>query len=214
MTPAVTISAVFRAGSVSEPPDLPGLAYLMGRVIDRGTERRSAAVIAQDLDDRGVSLRVSTNRHGLTLSSTCLAEDFDEVLDIILDIARSPIFPDDEVRKRRADAITAIRQDEDNPGVRAVEGLWPDSYGRIIRWPVAEGDPTASLEPSAVQNGSVSTANGAALALRWRSSAKMFGRARHRPKSGLGKGGHADPVRRWKSASSTNLPAAPRRSIR
>ena len=41
-----------------EPDDLPGLAYLTGRVIDRGTERRTADVIAGELDQRGVSLRV------------------------------------------------------------------------------------------------------------------------------------------------------------
>ena len=40
MTPAVTISASFRAGSMFDPGGSPGLAYLTGRVIDRGTERR------------------------------------------------------------------------------------------------------------------------------------------------------------------------------
>lgn len=130
LTPAVTISAIFRAGSVYEPADAPGLAYLTGRVIDRGTERRNAAAIAQELDDRGVALRVSTNRHGLTLSCTCLAEDFVDVLDIVLDVARFPSFPDEEIDKRRAEAITALRQDEDNPAVRAVEGLLGLLYGQ------------------------------------------------------------------------------------
>ena len=62
MTPAVTISAAFRAGSIFDPLDRDGLAYLTGKVIDRGTERRSASVIAEELDSRGVSLRVSTGR--------------------------------------------------------------------------------------------------------------------------------------------------------
>ncbi len=129
LTPAVTISAVFRAGSVYEPPDLPGLSYLTGRVIDRGTDRRTAAIIAQELDDRGVSLKVSTNRHNLSLSCTCLAEDFGEVLDIVLDVARAPVFPEEEIAKRRGEAITAARQDEDNPAVRALEGLLGLLYG-------------------------------------------------------------------------------------
>jgi zinc protease len=129
MTPAVTISLVFRAGSAHEPAEMPGLAYLTGRVIDRGTELRTAAEIAQELDDRGVSLKVSTNRHGLSLSSTCLAEDFDDVLDLILEVARRPTFPEDEIAKRRAEAITAIRQDEDNPATRATEALLAMLYG-------------------------------------------------------------------------------------
>ena len=64
MTPAVTISASFRAGSMFDPVDLPGLAYLTGRVIDRGTERRTASMIADELDERGVSLRVSSQPAG------------------------------------------------------------------------------------------------------------------------------------------------------
>jgi zinc protease len=129
MTPAVTISAVFRAGSTCEPADMPGLAYLTGRVVDRGTERRDAAVIAQELDDRGVSLRVATNRHGLSLTCTCLAEDFQDILAIVVDVAQRPIFPETEITRRRAEVITAVRQDEDNPAARAVEGLLSLLYG-------------------------------------------------------------------------------------
>src|SRR5207237_7277608 len=79
-SPAVTISASFRAGSLYEPDDLTGLAWLLGRVIDRGTATRSADTIAEALDDRGVALRVSTNPHVLTVSCTCISEDFPDIL--------------------------------------------------------------------------------------------------------------------------------------
>ena len=129
MTPAVTMSAVFHAGSIYEPADLRGLASLTGRVIDRGTERREAADIAQELDDRGVSLKVSTNRHAVTLTTTCLTEDFADILDIVLDVARRAVFPEEEVAKRRGEALTAVRQDDDNPAVRAVQALLGLIYG-------------------------------------------------------------------------------------
>ena len=89
------------------------------RVIDRGTTTRSADEIAEVLDDRGVTLRVSTNRHVMMLSCTCLSEDFPDVLAVVADVARKPVFPADEVEKRRDEMITAIRQDLDNPGIRA-----------------------------------------------------------------------------------------------
>ncbi|MDQ3213501.1 MAG: insulinase family protein, partial [Acidobacteriota bacterium] len=62
-------------------------------------------------------------------SCTCLAEDFDEVLAIVIDVARRPIFTDDELTKRRAEVMTALRQDEDNPAVQAVEVLAEMLYG-------------------------------------------------------------------------------------
>jgi zinc protease len=128
-TPAVAINASFLAGSIYEPEALTGLSHLMARVVDRGTERRPGEVIAEELDERGVSLRVGTSRHVMTFSCTCLAQDFDEVLDIVLDIARRPIFPEAEIAKRRAEVVTALRQDADNPGVVAVESLMALLYG-------------------------------------------------------------------------------------
>ena len=130
MTPAVTISAAFPAGSMFDPLDRPGLSYLTGCVIDRGTERRSASDIAEELDNRGVSLKVSTNRHTLTLSCTCLSDDFHEVLGIVADVVRRPTFPDEEIAKRRAEAVTLLRQNEDNPAARAVDGVLELLYTR------------------------------------------------------------------------------------
>jgi zinc protease len=136
MTPAVTISASFRAGSMFDPVDLPGLAYLTGRAIDRGTQLRTASMMADELDERGVSLRVSSNRQALTVSCTCLAEDFDDVLAIVADVVRNPTFPPAEIEKRRSEALTILRQNADNPAVRAVDAVlellygWHHPYGR------------------------------------------------------------------------------------
>ena len=129
ISPAVTLNASFFAGSLYEPDDLPGVAHLVSRVIDRGTTRRSADVIAEELDDRGVSLHVGATRHLLILSCTCLAEDFEQMLSLLVDVARRPTFPDSELSKRRAETITAIRQDEDNPAVRAVQSFFEMLYG-------------------------------------------------------------------------------------
>jgi zinc protease len=64
-----------------------------------------------------------------TLSCTCLSEDFADVLALVSDVARNASFPDEEIEKRRAETITAIRQDQDNPGVRAGETLQTQLYG-------------------------------------------------------------------------------------
>src|SRR5262249_12597258 len=90
---------------------------------------KSAETIAEMLDERGVSLRITTTRHTMAFSATCLAEDFDDVLNLVIEVARYPVFPDLEVAKRRGESITVLRQDEDNPAVRAVEMLSEMLYG-------------------------------------------------------------------------------------
>lgn len=128
-TPAVTIHASVRAGTVFDPVDLGGLAHFLSRTIDRGTRTRTADAIADDLDMRGVSLNVTVNRHAVSLICTCLVEDFAPVLALVADVIRNPIFPAGEVETRRGEITTLIRQDEDNPASVAVERLLALLYG-------------------------------------------------------------------------------------
>jgi zinc protease len=128
-TPAVTINAAFGAGTVFDPPHLSGLAHFVSRTIDRGTATRPAETIADELDRRGVSLATSVNRHVLSLVCTCLVDDIEPILQILADIVMHPVFPANEITTRRAEIITLIRQDDDNPAVVAMEGFLAELYG-------------------------------------------------------------------------------------
>jgi zinc protease len=127
-TPAVTINAAIQAGSIFESNEQLGLAHFLSRVIDRGARNRSAEEIAEELDYRGVTVSVHTTRHVQIVSCTCLAEDFVTILQTLGEMVTEPSIPIEEVDKRRREIMTAIRQDEDNPAVVAVEGLYTLLY--------------------------------------------------------------------------------------
>lgn len=121
--PAVTIHAAIQAGSVFDPPVHAGLANLVAQTMDRGTATRTSDEIAIDLDNRGASLKVGLNRHIISVSCTCLTEDFADMLALVGDVVMNPSFPPDQVALRRGEIITGIRQDEDNPAAMAGEAL-------------------------------------------------------------------------------------------
>jgi zinc protease len=127
-TPAVTISLAIAVGSALDPVDAPGTVFLVSRLLDRGTSTRSADSIALDLDNRGISLNVRVTRHQLTVECTCLREDFDSVLELLADIITAPSFPELEVDRRKGEILTSIRQDEDNPYIRAALELMARLY--------------------------------------------------------------------------------------
>jgi zinc protease len=143
MTPAVAIHLAMRAGSSCDPDDAPGSTWLLSRAIDRGTAHRSAAEIAEELDSRGITITITVTRHLFSLLCTCLADDFEPVLELLGEILMSPTIPDDELATRKGEVITAIRQDDDNPGVRASETLmallYPNGhpYGRPTKGSIA-----------------------------------------------------------------------------
>jgi zinc protease len=135
-TPAVAINLAMRAGSVCDPADAPGTTFLLSRIIDRGTASHSAEWIAEELDSRGITVTITVTRHVFSLVCTCLAEDFEAVFGLLGEMLMTPTLPEAELAKRKGEVITAIRQDEDNPAVRATEALmaqlYPDGhpYGR------------------------------------------------------------------------------------
>jgi zinc protease len=68
-------------------------------------------------------------RHTLVLSCACLSADLPEMIALVADMVRRPVFSADEIEKRRADAITAVRQDADSTTVRSIEGVLQLLYG-------------------------------------------------------------------------------------
>ncbi len=127
-TPAVSILAGVCAGGYEDPAGREGTAALLARVLDRGTTTRTADAIADDLDGRGASLTVSAGRHMMGVSATCLADDFAPVLATLADIVRTPALPADDIETRRAELLTTILQDEDDPASVAVDALMDALY--------------------------------------------------------------------------------------
>ena len=147
-TPVVALNVAVRAGSICDPAERPGAMYLLSRVLDRGTARRSGDEIAEALDSRGISLAITVTRHLITAACTCLAEDFDEVLTLVGEVAMAPTFPDADTATRKGEVITAIRQDQDNPAIRAVEGLMAALYGPTHPYGRPQKGSLASVEAS------------------------------------------------------------------
>jgi len=135
-TPSIAINLSLRAGSICDPEGAAGTTWLLSRVIDLGTARRSASDIAEEIDSRGITITIGVTRHLFSIVCTCLTEDFEPVLALLGEIVTSPSLPDAEIATRKGEVITAIRQDEDSPAVRAMESLmallYPDGhpYGR------------------------------------------------------------------------------------
>ena len=201
----------FRAGSLNEPDDLTGLAWFLARVIDRGT---ATAIGGRDCRGARRSRRgaagSTTNRHVITLSCTCLSEDFNDVLAVVADVARNPVFPEEEIEKRRAETITAIRQDLDNPGIRASEALQALLYGRV-----------APVRPSREGHASrASSASAGQISLAYHAGAVCAGGAvrRHRRRRARRGRGRAGARRRstagtpWPSRSASVPPRRRRRA--
>lgn len=146
ITPAVTFMLAFDAGSAFDPPDRPGLAAFTARVIDRGTPEMTAEQISEEIEGRGATVDVTSNRQCLTFTATCLNDDYEAMLALVAQMAQAPTFPPEQIELRRGETLTRITQDQENTGTRATARFFERLYGEGHPYAHAPRGTHASIE--------------------------------------------------------------------
>lgn len=126
--PTLNLSGLVRAGLASEPADLPGLAFVHAQMLDRGTAKRTAAQLADDLEFKAASLEYSVGLEEMNLSGAALSEDLDLLLTAAAETLREPNFPVQELEKVRKETLTLCRMLQDNSQSQAWKGFAALAY--------------------------------------------------------------------------------------
>ena len=111
----VSLGSWICAGSRHEAPEVNGIAHLLEHMAFKGTERRSARDIAEEIEAVGGHLNAYTSRENTAFYAKVLSEHADLALDIIADILQRPTFLEDELERERAVVLQEIGQANDTP---------------------------------------------------------------------------------------------------
>ncbi|MCB2010962.1 MAG: insulinase family protein [Geminicoccaceae bacterium] len=127
-------------GSRHEAVEVNGIAHMLEHMAFKGTERRSARRIAEEIEDVGGSLNAYTSREHTAYYARILADDIDLAGDMLADIVRHSTFDPAELEKERHVIIQEIGEVEDTPSDLVFdlfqEVAYPDQpIGRSILGP-------------------------------------------------------------------------------
>ncbi|MEO8189661.1 MAG: pitrilysin family protein [Acidobacteriota bacterium] len=120
--PTIALSGSLYAGPLYAPADRRLIASMTAGELTKGTALRNKLEIAEDLESRGASLSFSSDSSdpvGADIAAAALSRDVDLLLDRLVEILRSPSFPDDELDKEKKRLVGAIRQQQDQTSARA-----------------------------------------------------------------------------------------------
>jgi len=121
--PRVEIALALSAGADRNPLENPGLASLTASLVDEGTERRPGPRIAAEVERLGASLTTRADWNSAELAVELLSDDLDSGLELLAELAREPVFPEDEIERLRRLALTELLRRRDRPAVLAEEAL-------------------------------------------------------------------------------------------
>ncbi len=127
--PLVSIRGAFLGGLLAEDDRTCGLTSLLTRTWVKGTEKRSAAEIADLIESVGASIGASGGNNTFGLAAGCLSDDVPLALDILQDVLKNPAFPVSEVEKEKAVQIAGIKAEDDHLVSVAVRELRKHLFG-------------------------------------------------------------------------------------
>jgi predicted Zn-dependent peptidase len=102
-------------GTRHETPEVNGVAHFLEHMAFKGTERRSARVIAEEIEAVGGHLNAYTSRESTAYYARVLKEDVPLALDILADILLHSSFDPAELERERTVILQEIGQANDTP---------------------------------------------------------------------------------------------------
>src|SRR5438128_5502920 len=102
-------------GTRHESPEVNGAAHFLEHMAFKGTERRSARAIAEEIEAVGGHLNAYTSRESTAYYAKVLKEDLPLALDILSDILQYSTFDCEEIELERAVILQEIGQANDTP---------------------------------------------------------------------------------------------------
>jgi len=103
------------AGSVDERDDEQGLAHLLEHMAFKGTTRRTARGIAEEIEAVGGYLNAGTSHQRTGYYARVLKNDAPLALDILADILHNPLFDNGELTKEKEVVTQEIGEAADTP---------------------------------------------------------------------------------------------------
>lgn len=111
----VTVGAWTDVGSRCESASENGLSHMLEHMAFKGTNRRSALDIAEEIENVGGYLNAYTSREHTTYYARLLKEDLSLGVDVLADILQYSTFDKEELERERGVIIQEIGQAEDTP---------------------------------------------------------------------------------------------------
>ena len=112
---SVSVGVWVAAGARDERGREHGIAHMLEHMAFKGTASRTAAQIAQQVEDKGGYINAHTSREETAYYLRLLAEDLEFGVDLLSDIITASIFPEDEIEREKGVIIQEIGQAADTP---------------------------------------------------------------------------------------------------
>jgi len=118
---SVSVGMFVGIGSRDEGDPVRGISHFIEHMMFKGTRKRTARQIADEIESRGGHLNAFTDKETTCYHLRVLADDTPLALDILTDMLRGSVFDPDEMEREKRVVLEEIKMYEDSPEDRIHE---------------------------------------------------------------------------------------------
>lgn len=134
---SVALGVWIKSGSRNETLDEHGIAHLLEHMAFKGTARRSARDIAEQIEDVGGELNAATSTETTSYYARVLKDHVPLAIDILADILTESVFDEDELEREKHVILQEIGAANDTPDDLVFDRFSEVAYrGQVIGRPI------------------------------------------------------------------------------
>jgi predicted Zn-dependent peptidase len=126
---SVSIGFWVKTGSVYEPAELNGISHFIEHLLFKGTKNRTYKEINREIDFMGGALNAFTGTELTCLYTKVLYKNYEDALDLLIDLMFNSVFPEDEIEKEKNVILQEISGVQDDPSDYSMELFHKNFYG-------------------------------------------------------------------------------------
>jgi len=128
--PVVNILMYVRSGSLNDPEDSPGLAYVLQRMMFKQTENRAAGLALKEIKTLGGMLSSKTGYTFTSFDLSVASMQWKTALEIQADALLNPVFDPEALKQEIERIVFENQKDSEVPDVFASEKILELSFGQ------------------------------------------------------------------------------------
>ncbi len=131
--PLVSVAFAVRAGGVNEEPGEKGISHFIEHMLYKGTPKRNAKKIAEEIENNGGELNGFTSEEITAFWCKMPSKHLDIALDVLSDMIKNPLFDAKEIEKERKVIFEEIKIYHDNPAAHVLDEIQKSLYDGTMK---------------------------------------------------------------------------------
>jgi len=130
--PVVAVAFAVRNGGINEQVSEKGISHFIEHMLYKGTRKRDAKKIAEEIEKRGGELNGFTDETVTAFWCKMPSRHLNIALEVLSDIVKNPLFDAKELEKERQVIFEEIKMRKDSPHIYVLDNIQGELYNGTL----------------------------------------------------------------------------------